>query len=531
MQENSNCRVEKATNAVVRSFKTIRTSTVRRQRILIVRIGQRMSIAPPCSKILEALATKVLRPVNDDRHGCRIGVVTAPLLLPAEPPQPPCTVQQRTIATAGLEPVILYKAQEAGYDAIVCWDGPRPARLPQPNLGASRWAGQCDEHVLRFIHDHDRGLVRFIPGKVDVLCLIVQIALAFSTATMIVTMATNEVARKVYDRLTKSLAGVTIVTSKRCPPAPGRICVCTFAALARTEIECEKRDIVIAMDAAELIGERGQEAVLMADARFRLFGFLPIGRKLSRYDYDRLVAMFGLQETFVPRHGHQPIQVTVAWSPIRAPALPRDLGLLTLKRRGIWKQQQRNRQVARLAAALADGNWKLLCGKHPAIAEAIDTEGPHRVAVVVEALEHALELASRLPHWPVKAGTEVVERGLPPRLCRLLAARRVGRRTTSPFIATSAALEEVEFTELDVVIWAGGGPYGPPLPADRLICRASKEHRLLVVDSCDRHHPRLRRWSRRRREAYREAGWFAPGANPLAEKIKRFLADRPRRTP
>ena len=129
--------------------------------------------------------------------------------------------------------------------------------------------------------------------------------MGYPKATMVVTTATNRTARKVFGRPRKWLSGVTLATAKRCPLAPGRIVVAPFAALAHSEIESEKRSIVIAMDAAELIAERGQEAMLMADARFKLFGFLPLGRELSSYDNDRMVAMFGLGEVVVPRHGHR----------------------------------------------------------------------------------------------------------------------------------------------------------------------------------------------------------------------------------
>src|SRR5262249_5763146 len=56
--------------------------------------------------------------------------------------------------------------------------------------------------------------------------------------------------------------------------------------------------------------------------------------------------------------------------------------------------------------------------------------------------------------------------------------------------------------------------------------RPASEPRLLLVDFDDRHHPLLRRWSRQRRAAYAERGWYAPGVDPLQERIERFLIGR-----
>ncbi|MFC1597690.1 hypothetical protein ACFL5Q_07120, partial [Planctomycetota bacterium] len=375
--------------------------------VVLTRYGQHLSVPRPCQEITAPLSTRVLRAVRDDQHGCRIAAVLEPLLDPVEPPRPPNPDRRLPIATAGLEPIVTHMAKEAGYKVERRWYSPPPSLLPEPSLAAPRWSGTCDEHVLRFVHDHERGLIRHVPGNVDLIHLITEIALAFPGATMVVTTATNKTARKVYGRLLKSIACVTLATSKHCPPDPGRIVVATFAALAHPEIECEKRGIVIAMDAVELIGERGQEAMLMADARFKLFGFLAANREPAPYDKDRISAMFGLEEVLIPRHGHQPIQVSVAWTPICAPALPHGAGLLQVKRNGICRNHVRNRRVAGLATALTAGNRKLLRDKYPSVADAIEAEGPVRVAVMVEAVDHALELADKLRNWPVRTGPEV----------------------------------------------------------------------------------------------------------------------------
>jgi hypothetical protein len=74
-----------------------------------------------------------------------------------------------------------------------------------------------------------------------------------------------------------------------------------------------------------------------------------------------------------------------------------------------------------------------------------------------------------------------------------------------------------------------GGP--SPLAPHALDVADPGRAPLLLVDADDRHLPALRRRSRRRREAYAARGWLAPGADPVAAAVGRFLARRPRRLP
>ena len=119
--------------------------------------------------------------------------------------------------------------------------------------------------------------------------------------------------------------------------------------------------------------------------------------------------------------------------------------------------------------------------------------------------------------------------GLSPGQRHLLETQRLEGPADAPYIATTAAMDKIDYNAIDALVWAGGGAFPPPLPRDRLICRAGDEHRLLVVDFSDRHHPQLRRWSRQRRQAYQAAGWWAPGIDPITARIEHFLATRPER--
>ena len=156
-----------------------------------------------------------------------------------------------------------------------------------------------------------------------------------------------------------------------------------------------------------------------------------------------------------------------------------------------------------------------------------DSMAACRVLILVEGVEHALNLANFLPSWPVIVGDGVIQYGLDSNQLRLLAERQAMRVTTGRVIATLAGLERpgaLDLNTVDVLVWAGAGKHIPPLPAKMLISSQAQARGLLLVDFQDRHHPKLRRWSRLRREACLDAGWIGPGSDPVQARIGRFLA-------
>ncbi len=52
------------------------------------------------------------------------------------------------------------------------------------------------------------------------------------------------------------------------------------------------------------------------------------------------------------------------------------------------------------------------------------------------------------------------------------------------------------------------------------------DDRLLIIDCADKHHPLLRRWSRQRCDAYRNAGWTISGET-VQSPLDTFLDSRP----
>ena len=150
-----------------------------------------------------------------------------------------------------------------------------------------------------------------------------------------------------------------------------------------------------------------------------------------------------------------------------------------------------------------------------------------RVAVVVENIEHAIELAKQLPRWPVITGRGVTVEGLSAE-ARSLLERRSWNESRGPnrMIITLAGLENFDAELLDVVIRAEGGEHLPSAIENLTITNNRKYPALELIDCDDHHHPLLRKWSRARRNEYDRRGWI--GDKPLVErKIERFLSSRP----
>ena len=480
-----------------------------RQVVSVERRGQAIVVQPPCAEVFAVLQT--MKHVYASRRGLggRTLKVAEDLFkvedAPLEGPQ--------TVVPAGLESVALHLLGRAGLAVTYSVETVLPPRaIPAPDAVAARRLGPVDRAMLDLVHDHDHGLVRFKSGAVKPARLIAQIALAFPDMTIAVAAKRRADVRRLGRLLREHLPGTVDVVDGPCPKRLRRVVVASFLGLGEPAVEIEKKDVLIVPDAAEAHEANARLAIPHAEAA-RLFGFLAIGRRLAPFDEDWATAVFGLEEVVIPRHGHvgRPVEV-VAVSCVGGRGRAADLDTVALKREGLWRHGLRNRRIAALARALADGDRRRLDAEYPAVAGRLEGRPrPLKVAVLVENIEHALAVAGRLPGWPIVAGPHVATVGLPGRPAGLLAQRRwAGAGTPARAIVTVAGLDGSGLQLLDVLVRADGGQHVPPA-LDGIAIRASAHVRrpLLVVDLDDRRHPRFREWARRRRVAYMERGWVA----------------------
>jgi hypothetical protein len=437
----------------------------------------------------------------------------------------------QTILPAGLESVALHLLERAGFEVSYSNETLLPPRaIPAPDIVASRRLGPVDRAMLEFVHDHDHGLVRYKAGAVRPGRLIAQLALAFRDMTIAVAAKRRADVRRLGRMLRKHLPGMVDIVDGPTPMQLKRVVVTTFLGLGEPGVEIEKKDFLIIPDAAEALEANARFAIPHAE-RARLFGFLKIGRKLAPYDVDWLAALFGVEDIVIPRHGHvdRPVEV-ISVKCVAGRRLAADLETVSIKRQALWRHGLRNRRLAALARALAEGDHQRLDAESPIVAARLTgRSGALKVAVLVECIEHALAIAERLPGWPIVAAFHVATIDLPGRLAALLAQRRwngVGAPLCA--IVTMAALEGFGLEKLDVLVRADGGQHVPPA-LDGIVIRASApNHRpLLVIDVDDRYPPRLRQWARQRRATYLERGWVV-GDGEQNMPIARFLAGRPK---
>ena len=500
-------------------------TTPARQAVSVWRCGQAIVVRPPRAEVFAVLRTAKHVYAPRRGGGGRTLEVAEDLFVVEDDLGGP-----QTVVPAGLESIALHLLGRAGLEVSYSVETMLPPRaIPAPDAAAARRLGPVDRAMLDLVRDHDRGLVRYQAGAVRPARLIAQLALAYPDMTIAVARKRRTDVHRLGRQLRRLLPGTVDVVDGPCPKRLRRVVVATFLGLAEPGVEIEKKDFLIVPDAAEALEANARLAIPHAEAA-RLLGLLEIGRHLAPYDEDWVAAVFGLEEVVIPRHGHvgRPVEV-VAVSCVGGRGRAADLDTVALKREGLWRHGLRNRRIAALARALADGDRRRLDAKYPAVAARLEGRPrPLKVAVLVENIEHALAVAGRLPGWPIVAGAHIATVGLPGRPAGLLAQRRwAGAGTPARAIVTLAGLEGSALEKLDVLVRADGGRHVPPA-LDGIAIRASAHVRrpLLLVDLDDRHHPRLREWARRRRAAYRERGWVVGRVDP-ATRVERFLAGRP----
>jgi hypothetical protein len=488
--------------------------------VTLRRLGRSVRVEPVPPAVLAALRSAARVPARAP-DGC-VRVLPAPIPLHdvRDGPEGPVL-----IFPAGLEPVVRAALRDAGHR--ICIEGrPLPA-LPPPDVTRLASFGVLDPALLAAVHGHPRALVRHDPAAVDPARLVAQVALAWPGKKVAAVVREIPEARGLRDELRRFGLDARAVSGKNEPPAVGQVVVATPMGLGHTPVAVEWLDVVVVVDALAATGKRPMECLSHA-WRARMYGLLPAGARPSPLERDLLACLFGFAEVRVPGHGCRERPVQTALSLIEGgPELPLSGSGVRLKRRGLWHNGLRNRRAARLAAAFRENNRERireLLGDPLAALPAAPG-----VLVLVENVEHALALAGRLPGWAVRTGPDVHGGGLSAEQAAHLHPHP-DPFAAGPFhaIVTAAALPGVDLTRVGVLVRADGGTGLPPLgPAQLVEPDEGPARPLLLIDLHDRHHPALRRQTRRRQDAYADRGWFAPGVDPVQARAERFLADRP----
>jgi hypothetical protein len=398
--------------------------------------------------------------------------------------------------------------------------GARPQTPPPPDEALVGRFAAADPGVLELVRNHDRGLIRFADGKVMPSRLIAQAARAWPRLTFAVAATRCEDVRRVRRELAGHGVEATMHTHRASPRA-GRVAVGTHAHLG--EVDLERRDVFFALDPADLFNGKGHHTygidVIKNLDRARAYGFLPAGVRVPPYPRDLITALFGVEEVYLPAHGERPVGVFVAFANVWGGGPPPTSSSENeVKKAGIHKHHMRNRRVARMAAALHAKDLALTGELCPDFAGHVRVQ-KFGVGVLVDDVGHGLDLSGRLG-WPLLTAEGVNVTGLS---AEEKARIKRGREGAQPVVVTVAAMAEAG--RFDALVRADGGVGLPDLPEKLLRVEHGSERGLLIIDLDDRHHPLLRQRSRRRREAYVEAGWRVAGVE--VSHLDSFLAARP----
>jgi hypothetical protein len=471
------------------------------------RDGQMICIdgAPP--KALARLRTARVVAAPDARYGCSIRLQHEPLTDRWDGTSPGLPMVK---FWAGLELPARTLLDRAGYQvaAIKPCQEDAPIALPEPDSDTLKDIG-ADRPFLDFMRNEERGLVLTNRDIVSPAWLVAQAALAYAEAKITVAVSNQDDGFSVLEGLRKHIPDALFFHNRHKPHQQARVAIATWRYLHHSPNDLFQRDIVFALHAREAVRGEGLEQLEKAH-RARLFGLVGLTERFSPHESDLVRTVFGFEELVLPRPGHRERQVLV--QRVQAPAcpgLPEDADDYIVQRDAVWNNAPRNKLIAALASRAME-----------------KTKG--RVIVLVGLLQHALALAELLSGWAViRDGSGVNTRGLTEAQLKLLHASDAGWDSECPYcIATSEGMKAINLKDVGAIVRADAGAALPPIPYEKLVEPNDGPRRPLLLIDMDDRHPLLRKPSQRRRQAYDERGWFAPGVCPAQRRAEMFLASR-----
>lgn len=309
---------------------------------------------------------------------------------------------------------------------------------------------------------------------------------------------------------------------------PRMIC-CTPTGAA--DLDSEKADIVLMLDAFQALNESMQLFLIQTDARFHLFGFWQTDRKPTPYELAKLRSVFGFEQIDLKSNGRVRRTAHYAWirqgrgvsigvteptSSIEKPTLREPVDSMT----AYVYNHARNDQICRLAKKLRSDS-QLNASTYGEISRWIADRGcpPVAVTILVDRLDHAYQLARRLDGWEIVADPKSRLHNLPESF-----RRRINQGVSNWFpgrIVVSDIAQKTNGYHSNVVIWAGGG-LSIDIPEFWFYTQHDPSNSLLIVDFTDDFTPTTRLLSKRRQQSLIEREVFPVGTSPVFGRIQRF---------
>ncbi len=455
---------------------------------------------------------------HDDCHGYDVRKTRQSLLFSEE---------RFRIPNAGCIPLLRKRAARLG-KALSVQCVPPIRRLPEPTsreiLG---YPG-----LANFAFHHERGSFG-IPQGFDATIIIYELAVAYPHQNIIAlgnqVGTLEKIAAQLKERFEAERRDLIVEVAHGRGPLNldvddnrPRIICSTFTEAANLDFATS--DIVILLDARNCIHAQAQAALETMDAQFRLFGIVRRGQSLSPYEEGVMMGVFGPELIDLMAYRYTRRDVRVAWVNNRQHPIELERHGSDFDYRCVIHNERRNRLIARLAKALAVRDPGP-CRDYRAIFDWCDwyERGRLNVTVLVDRLDHALALHTKLPTWPIIARENISLQGYSKRVRRLFRPRGPSWDFRRWQIVMTDAAEDFHGYSSDIVIWAGAGPCAAPLPNSWLAESSHYRRPLLIVDFHDAFNPKTGQWSRRRMDEYAHRDFFPVGVHPTDGRIRRFL--------
>ncbi|MCA9045179.1 MAG: hypothetical protein KDA69_12710, partial [Planctomycetaceae bacterium] len=305
--------------------------------------------------------------------------------------------------------------------------------------------------------------------------------------------------------------------------------------IAAADLDSEKCDIVILLDALHCTHKTMQNVLAQVDARFRLFGFVDANRTLKPYEQAKLYQVFGFNQIDLMNRGR--VRRPVHYAMVRQggaaprnsvwmkPTVPGRRPVASVNSLAAYTHHHaRNDVICRLAKALRAG-ITLNNKKYRDIRRwlSIRNRNSLNVTIAVDRLDHGIQLGKRLPDWPIYAGNNNNLHDLSPQIRHRIKTDPKQWLPGDQQIVVAQEARAFGGNHSDVVIWASGGKTASTIPASWMFSQSDPDRPMLIVDFLDDFAPTAKHWSKRRFHHLKSRDIFRVGTSVSDGRIERFL--------
>ena len=505
------------------------------------RDGHVISLDDEAFELLGSYANARKRvPTSDLGHGYNVEQIRESLLRGQVVMRSGGIELQDRVANAGMVELLNYLANKCEINLQGRFHT-QIATLPDPSA-LDRLSYRA---LPRFLSDHPRGLIR-MPRSCSPAEVVADVRAAFPSSRILILGRVQalrqiqaEIPKLLSLRMTSSVEQIALVSDgERFFPPPEnedfpKLLLST--PIAAADLDSEKCDIVLLLDARHCTHGTMQNVLTQVDARFRIFGFVHATRELKPYEQARLHQVFGFSQ--IDLMSRERVRRPVHYAKVRQggdapqnavwmkPTVPGRRPAASINSLAAYTHHHaRNATICRLAKALRFGS-PLNNSKFRDIRRWLGDRCRDQlnVTIAVDRLDHAIQLGKRLPDWPIIAGSNNNLHDISPQIRRRIKTDSKRWLPGDQQIVVAEEAKSFGGNHSDVVIWASGGTTVATIPAAWMFSQSAPDRPMLIVDFLDDFAQAARDWSVRRFRHLEARDVFRVGTPTAIGRIKRFL--------